>query len=856
MMKPAQGQRPGTGRLRTRLLAILLGLVALGGMIIAGVFWFQGYSPSASRGALVDDAVSFRPETWAWKNEEHWAMDQSVRDIAEMLLFSAGEKPGDYAIEVRPESAPAHTYAIRISGPRLQDPLALKLSLKQHLWDPEDFQAFAGSLLTHLNLPSDTALPASSQELLQTLLTPVPSEIERAQVLASKQLTQHPRSASAQEDAAAVIAVLMLYNQSGLFQDDRFLLCRLTAHLALAQALRGKTASEGPSGKLAAIAVKIRIQHSLEAIQDIETARTATPPQLPAPWSNALYMLATMDWRPVADPVRASSAETLASFLGRVFDRGAEISCDWIEADARKWEAHRGFISRRALAGQYSVQLGHRTTRGLLRQELKDFQSVWQQIDPSHALAEDKVCDALNEIPRRTYDGSRRELVVLGTGIWARYFQANLLDDMMRTLGFNEHHYGSKEATDEFWASIEKRFSKLDQFPVLQKRFAQDRHALYGQAILRAARFAQTHPELIADASLVCINQKVNFGSLPKALPKYQDWLATPEPFGTLYNPVFRTYEMKEAAHRGKDEWVQLIQADPYCHWFVNNYLNSFKSGTLTKDDVNFAYAHIKEFSQTNYLAYLIETYPELDPEAIRLRREAAELDPKWFSALAYIFENNHREKEAAEAYLAFFHRCEDRVTVSNGMDWLVAYLCRTGQVGQARKIAQDCADTGSSAGLQTMAHFLELQGKPEEAEVCFQDITERYGERDQTNGLYFRWKDRRPAMKAKWEKAAAELFPEGLKPFNPATAPAKPTKGILFKGHTHTMERIGLRADAIVVGLDNYQVENQRQYVAVRSFSYGSHMSLNVFQNGGYVTIATNLHGRRFGVDMADYSR
>lgn len=110
--------------------------------------------------------------------------------------------------------------------------------------------------------------------------------------------------------------------------------------------------------------------------------------------------------------------------------------------------------------------------------------------------------------------------------------------------------------------------------------------------------------------------------------------------------------------------------------------------------------------------------------------------------------------------------------------------------------------------------------------------------------------------MKAKWEKAAAELFPEGLKPFNPATAPAKPTKGILFKGHTHTMERIGLRADAIVVGLDNYQVENQRQYVAVRSFSYGSHMSLNVFQNGGYVTIATNLHGRRFGVDMADYSR
>jgi hypothetical protein len=72
----------------------------------------------------------------AWKNEEHWAVDQMVRDIVEMLLFAAGEKPEAYGLAVVQEDPKAHRYRVTASGPRLGSPFETELVLQDHLWSP------------------------------------------------------------------------------------------------------------------------------------------------------------------------------------------------------------------------------------------------------------------------------------------------------------------------------------------------------------------------------------------------------------------------------------------------------------------------------------------------------------------------------------------------------------------------------------------------------------------------------------------------------------------------------------------------------------------------------------------------
>jgi len=854
-MKPSSGLDTTStaaaqkGLRRRWITASVLGLIVISSAAFIGKSLFQARISSL----FTSGTRPFQPDAWAWKSEEHWAVDQSVRDIAEILLFSAGEKPETYRIAVNPDAASPHSYTINIQGPRIGEPLNSGIRLQNHLWDPADFRGLALELKSRLKVTGDHAIPSQSGELLQVLLTPAPIEIEKAQALASKQLTQHPGSFTAQEDAAAVLAILGLYNQSGHFQDDRFLLCRMSAHLALAEALRPEGTPSGPSGTLASIALKILIQHSLQAVQDLDALRSSPSPSLPAPWINALYMLATTDWRPVSDPVDASSAEALASYEGRWFTQDAEKASQWIEKDARKWETHRGFLNRLALSGSYSVDLGHAATNNMLERDLQDFQAVWRLSD-GRILKDAEICRALNTIPERSYDASKRQLTVVGKGIWARHFQAILLDDMTCTIHFLAEKFGSKEARDEYWSDIQKRYSDLEQFPLLQKRFAHYQPSLYGDAILKAAALAQAHPELISDSSFVCIARPTNISPLPQAMPKYEDWLAVPEPYGTRYNPWSRTNEMKEVSHRSAQEWAALIRQNPYCHWYANRYLRTFKKGTLKREDVEFAYSHIKDFNRGDYLLRLIECLPETDPEAIRLMRECAAQDPDRFVSLGRMLVKNRQEKEAAEAYLNYFHRCEDRVAVSNNVGWLVTYLWKTGQKSTAEEVASDAARTYSARGLEIMAHLRELQNRPEEAEDYYRKEGERYDSPEAVLGLYFRWKDRQPAFRTKWEKAIGATFPGGLKRFDPSLAPVHPAKGMKFGGRSARLEEAGIKPGAIVVAVEGYLVENQRQYLTVRSLSLEDPMSLVVFQDGKYQTLATDVPGRRFGVDLVDY--
>src|SRR5690348_942455 len=93
------------GSSRARVLVLTLVFFALGTgwgtLVLAGKT--SSRASRAEQATPVQQAGPFDPSAWAWKGEEHWVVDQTARDIGEMLCIAAGEHPGSYRFSTIPD---------------------------------------------------------------------------------------------------------------------------------------------------------------------------------------------------------------------------------------------------------------------------------------------------------------------------------------------------------------------------------------------------------------------------------------------------------------------------------------------------------------------------------------------------------------------------------------------------------------------------------------------------------------------------------------------------------------------------------------------------------------------------------
>ena len=197
---------------RGRVLLLLLLVLA------AVVTWQLGWLVDASPQPAPTPAPP-PPFQAAWAAEQDWLVDRITRDVREMGAYAAtGALPPANA----PAQPPAIGFELHVFSPRLYEPI------------------------THETLGWPAALfaatPDDDQEdarLLSALLDPQDLVLVAEDLALSSRLEVTPSDPGAHERAALLLAAFALSDCAGDSTDTRPALTRLTAHIALARALRG-----------------------------------------------------------------------------------------------------------------------------------------------------------------------------------------------------------------------------------------------------------------------------------------------------------------------------------------------------------------------------------------------------------------------------------------------------------------------------------------------------------------------------------------------------------------------------------------------------------------------------------------
>lgn len=841
---------------RTLILSIVL--LALSGVWGSVQLFGGGFSPRGTGNGFSDSSAPVQPpfnaSSWVWHGEEHWVVDQVARDIGEMLCVASGEKPEAYRFMITQDPRASHAYVLRAEGPKFHTPIERPFVIREWTWDPSDFGPWAHDIASELGVKPAPADPALSASVTVQLLRPDESTVEDAATRVSAALNRCPASADAHDAAGAVFVAFGLFGDQGVFTDRRHALCRLSAHAAVASTLR--LGDPGPSAYLSRLGLLAMISRTENCTHEVATLRAMKRPPLDSAWLNVIQMLATGDWRGVVDPTTATPAEVLASFAGRCQYQSVQQALDWTRKSS-KFEPP-AFLFHEASNWDMSVGLHGQIPRAAYLADLEAIENMRERFHSSAQGGTRMLISELNTHAGRCYNPAAGGLQVLGWGDWAQRFQASLLDDMMRTIDYDANHLGSKEDQDAYLDQIERTYGDLEQFPILQKRYANLRPSVYRGAIQRAEQLLKSHPEVVADGNFPCLDEATPGGAPPRSMPTYRQWEVIPLPFGTAYNAFKRCYEMREWTALPSSDYEHLRVIDPWNWWLRRCVMEKEAKGAPpTPQAVEKAFESMKGFAPDLYLRWMDHAYPGNSPERIPVLEQEVQLDPGAYFKLSWLYVQLQRDPEALQAALKGYEldMKGEPVRVSNNMLWAVRYLYRTSQKAQAESIAKACADVYSATGLQTLAVLRELQGRYGEAEELYGEIRERYQDNQPyLFGLYARNAANDPSMNAKFQSLVAAHFPQGIQTWTMAGETRAPATGVRLDRTPKWVQDEGLLPDAVIVAFDGKKVENADQYMAVRAINLDDRFSLTVYQAGKYQTLQMEAPDRLFGVGLLDY--
>ena len=154
----------------------------------------------------------------------------------------------------------------------------------------------------------------------------------------------------------------------------------------------------------------------------------------------------------------------------------------------------------------------------------------------------------------------------------------------------------------------------------------------------------------------------------------------------------------------------------------------------------------------------------------------------------------------------------------------------------KALKVARRAAEVYSAGGISTLAFALERLGRFEDAAKEYAKITERYGGKQDENTFFVRYgqryHDQRFADQV--QLATAALFPKGVVKRSLADFRQHGRSGaVAGREMDERLWRIGLRPMDLVVAVDGFAVENDKQMDAVLTFTDDPSLTLIVMRQG-----------------------
>jgi hypothetical protein len=716
-----------------------------------------------------------------YKTEHAWAVGETAADIAEIAAAS------------------------RRMPPAFTVPAGVKP------WNPQLFVTFAREQFGPEPSKPATEPALADQYVPLANLTAV--AVARASIAVSTALQQNLRSARAHESAALVLGAFGLREAADDLSDVRWVLNRMTAHLAIADALRPVDGAMSVDGQLASVAFLGLANRSATALKALDGVPDRPPDAPLMAWKRALRMRLTHDWRVSHAPASALRIEKLEYFRAR---RKTLSTIRGGEEMSRLLEPAAVDFARIVQSFSHGVEDGNTIVEPAIAGELLEWSEIYRLMH-GRDLPAALPSDIMNVRAGRAM--SRGEATVVRWGAWAEFFQrhagmyAGEIDDHYRK------SLGLHSAADDIKRKVDALIGHLTLFPVATARRTRGPGTEADLTHINAAiALTIRAPELVNYDFWRFLSRGSSYEVVKQAMPDPSKWFVPPSA-EVPYDAGLRAAELLARLPMPQ---VEALVAEASADVSLAAHALRPRPGYLPM--ARRIVAWLK--ARGGYDLYAINTavrWADTLTERIEWRRQGCRLAISQCLSLARLLILAGDEAGAVQEYeRAFRDPALDQVSLSNNSAWMVSYYERSGHLVRAEDLAQRSGRVGSEAGLQTLGAFYERRARLDEAAAVFERIAGRYRKASAPlAGFLYRQAvvAKNPRFVGRWQVVERELFPGGLQPL-PEAMPAQPANAVWVDDITSAERRLRVQVGDLIVGVDGWKVENREQYDAVIAFT------------------------------------
>jgi hypothetical protein len=791
-----------------------------------------------------------KPAIASQPTEQEWIVEEVVTALASMARFSqtaaSAATPIKATLVPGPAGAPPTFSVTTGQGQPAQ------VRIDEHIWSSYTYAPLAASLLqgtATIRPAADSAQDLNARGALADLRVDVLlNENERI----SRALTRDMRSVAAHEAAALLIGAHALRESAGIFTDVRPALSRMAAHLSMSSAIR-QQAPEGFDGLFARAVTMTLVGRQRDALAILTAIEPHAASDGDKAWIRALRLRNTGDWR---TPLSDNPSELERLEYGRAL-RTRVGSVSFLDFADRRPQDQAADWQRMALVAPFNVEIGHRFAPKALDREIDEATTVWSRFHGTRATP-GQLLASLNDPPSRgpiARRGGTVSVNVIDWGTWAAFYQRHV-GQSLSALSRHYWNLGSPARRETFKSEVSSRFSSLTLFPIVLRMVGTDAKD-YERSLALGRALATSNPELVTAAAWNAMEQKPDYVERPAPFPIFKSWFTPTVPAGTAFDLYPRALvpgcPRPPSAAQARI-WAQVMPYDHWVQWSAEWYA---VSGVPTAAAIQRAFGPLLEYDIAAPIK-LIDLMDMPAAEHIAVAKKLCEFAPDECNRLAMLLVRDGQPVEAAATYEKWMASTRDDVGVSNHVGWLTRYYFANGKRARAAEIAKAAADTGSGAGMETLADLLDAQGSYDEAETLYRAIEERYDQSDSIGAFLLRKGIRTGDTKTENEGwvLLRNHFPRGPERLAMHALDATPKDGMTFEAFGRRAAALGLKATDVVVGVDEWRIRNTGQYWVIARLSHQEAMTLTVWRGGKYQQLKLRVPERWLGLPLANYPR
>jgi hypothetical protein len=481
-----------------------------------------------------------------FQNESQFIVETIVSDLAEQVYyakhrrlpdaqqFSVVSVLKDYGNDFPDESTPR--YEITISFETNRPGLRAALQVNGPIWSPKIYAGLATMLATNAGLNVGGPREQNDDLALLSALadsTAITIEIENQKL--SKALEREFTNPFFHEEAAVLLGAFALRDHAGDFSDIRLPLCRMTAHLCMAQLVSGQRAPS-MTGRMADAMLFTLMNNEVSGLEKLDQLDSRDPVIMK--WVRTLRAYNTKDYRQITNSAATSPIENIARF--NAFARFVDVSAGWNRLTEN--EKKIPDYVRIAETRDFSVETGHELLDVSLPLEVKECMAIYEKCH-AQQLAPAGMIRELNVAPERCFttatDGSIR-VDVIGWGQWASFFQRHVCLAMVQDFDFMERKWGVHDEAARYAAAFDKTFGGLRLYPLV-RRFNCTDAASYLNAVKDGEKVCSATPHLV---SFRCWHHLIVpvAGAQAPSPGALEDWIVFGAPPGTAFEAGERQF--------------------------------------------------------------------------------------------------------------------------------------------------------------------------------------------------------------------------------------------------------------------------------------------------------------------------